>query len=122
MVRRASLTLIAVLIFAAGVAAADGKSKSILGSVKSVSGGSFVVDTDKGAMTFAIDAHTKILAKGASTKTKEKKDAGKGALLITDVVHVGDQVLVRYTEAGATFTASEVEVKQPRPASAQPAK
>jgi hypothetical protein len=122
MVRRASLTLIAVLIFAAGVAAADGKSKSILGSVKSVSGGSFVVDTDKGAMTFAIDAHTKILAKGASTKTKEKKDAGQGALLITDVVHVGDQVLVRYTEAGATFKASEVEVKQTRPASAQPAK
>jgi hypothetical protein len=122
MVRRASLTLIVVLIVAAGVAAADGKSKSILGSVKSVSGGSFVVDTDKGAMTFAIDAHTKILAKGASTKTKEKKDAGQGALLITDVVHVGDQVLVRYTEAGATFTASEVEVKQTRPASAQPVK
>jgi hypothetical protein len=122
MVRRASLTLIAVFIFAAGVAAADGKSKSILGTVKSVSGGSFVIDAGKGDMTFAIDAHTKILAKGASTKTKEKKDAGQGALVISDVVHVGDQVLVKYTEAGATFTASEVEVKQRRPASAQPAK
>jgi hypothetical protein len=122
MVRRLSLTLITVLIFAAGVAAADGKSKSILGSVKSLSSGSFVVDTDKGDMTFAIDAHTKVFAKGASTKTKEKKDAGQGALLISDVVHLGDQVLVRYTEAGATFMASEVEVKQRRPASAQPGK
>ena len=122
MVRRASLTLIAILIFIAGVAAADGKSKSILGSVKSVSGGSFVVDTDKGDMTFAIDSHTKIVGKGASTKTKEKKDAGQGALVISDVVHVGDQVLVRYTEAGTTFTASEVEVRSRRPASAQPVK
>jgi hypothetical protein len=121
MVRRFSLTLIAVVIFAAGIAAADGKSKSILGSVKSLSGGSFVVDTDKGDMTFAIDAHTKVLAKGASTKTKEKKEAGQG-IAISDVVHVGDQVLVRYTEAGATFTASEVEVRSRRPASAQPAK
>jgi hypothetical protein len=122
MVRRASLTLIAILIVAAGVAAAQGKSKSILGSVKSVSGGSFVIDTDKGDMTFAIDARTKIVAKGASTKTKEKKDSGQGALVISDVVHVGDQVLVKYTEAGATFMASEVEVKQRRPASAQPVK
>jgi hypothetical protein len=122
MVRRLSLTLIAVLIFAAGVAAADGKSKSILGSVKSLSGGSFVVDTDKGDMTFAFDTHTKVFSKGASTKTKEKKDAGQGALIFGDVVHVGDQVLVRYAEAGATFMASEVEVKQRRPASAQPAK
>jgi hypothetical protein len=122
MVRRTSLTLIAILIFAAGVAAADGKSKSILGSVKSVSSGSFVVDTDKGDMTFAFDTHTKIVAKGASTKTKEKKDAGQGALVLTDVVHVGDQVLVRYAEAGATFMASEVEVRSRRPSSAQPVK
>jgi hypothetical protein len=122
MVRRASLTLVAVLILAAGVIAADGKSKSIIGSVKSLSGGSFVVDTDKGDMTFAIDAHTKIVAKGASTKTREKKDTGQGGLVISDVVHLGDQVLVKYTESGATFMATEVEVKSRRPATAQPGK
>jgi hypothetical protein len=32
---------------------------------------------------------------------------GEGGLTIADVVHVGDQVLVRYTEAGATSVASE---------------
>ena len=122
MVRRVILTLMAVLILGAGVVGAQGKSKSILGAVKSVSGGSFVVDSDKGDMIFAVDSHTKISAKGASTKTREKKETGQGGLLITDVIHVGDQVLVKYTEAGTTLTASEVEVRQRRPANAQPVK
>jgi hypothetical protein len=126
MMRSVYLTLAAVLLFGVGVLASQdqGKAKSMtaVGAVKSVASGSFVVDTDKGMMTFGVDAKTNVMAKGASTKTKAKKDAGAGGLTIGDVVHVGDQVLVRYTGAGTAFLASEIEVRERRPASAQPIK
>jgi hypothetical protein len=127
MMRSAYLTLAATFVlFGAGVVVAQdhGKAKSLtaMGAVKSVTGGSFVVDTEKGAMTFGVDAKTNVQAKGATSKTRAKKEAGEGGLTIADVVHVGDQVLVRYTEAGGTFVASEIEVRQRRPAAAQPIK
>ena len=46
-------------------------------------------------MTFAIDAHTKILAKGASTKTKERRTQARAPSSSPTSFTSGDQVLVR---------------------------
>ena len=62
----------------------------------------------KKTMTFAVDSSTKILKQGATTKTKERKEAGAKGLTITDVVKSGDQVTVRYMMTGTTMHAMEV--------------
>ena len=68
-----------------------------------------------------------------STKTTVKMEAGGGIgelckeeagkpCTITQVVHVGDQVSVKYTDVSGKLMAQHVDVKQRRPASAQPQK
>jgi hypothetical protein len=123
------VTLLAlVMVLAAGVGVATvqeqagAKSQTAIGAVKNVAGSTFTVDTGKSALKFTVDAETYILAKGASTKTRAKKAAGEGGLTIADVVHEGDQVVVKYVEAGGNLKASEIEVRAQRPAAAQPVK
>jgi hypothetical protein len=126
MKRTAYLTL--VLAFVLGVLAAaaqesaSAKSQTAIGSVKSVSGASFVLDAANKEMSFNVDENTYILAKGAGTKTRAKKAAGQGGLTIADVVHQGDGVVVKFVNAGRSFLATEIEVRNPRPASALPVK
>jgi hypothetical protein len=123
------LALVAlVMVLAAGVgvatveAQAGAKTQSAIGAVKTVSGSTFTVDTGKSELKFMVDAETYILAKGASTKTRAKKASGQGGLTIADVVHEGDQVLVKYVQTAGNLMASEIEVRNPRPSSAQPVK
>jgi hypothetical protein len=115
-----------VIVVAAGVVTVQGqagaKTQTAIGAVKNVAGSTFTVDTGKGELKFTVNEETNILAKGASTKTRAKKAAGQGGLTIADVVHEGDQVLVRYGGTGSNLVASEIEVRNPRPASAQPVK
>jgi hypothetical protein len=126
MKRTAYLTL--VLAFVLGVLAAAAqepaaaKPQTAIGSVKSVSGASFVLDAANKEMNFTVDENTYILAKGAGTKTRAKKAAGQGGLTIADVVHEGDGVVVKFVSAGRSFLATEIEVRSPRPASALPVK
>ncbi|HEY7444738.1 MAG TPA: hypothetical protein VH701_20070 [Vicinamibacterales bacterium] len=126
MKRTAYLTL--VLAFVLGVLAAaaqesaSAKSQTAIGSVKSVSGASFVLDAANKEMSFNVDENTYILAKGAGTKTRAKRAAGQGGLTIADVVHQGDGVVVKFVNAGRSFLATEIEVRNPRPASALPVK
>jgi hypothetical protein len=126
MKRTAYLTL--VLAFVLGVLAAaaqesaSAKSQTAIGSVKSVSGASFVLDAANKEMSFNVDENTYILAKGAGTKTRAKRAAGQGGLTIADVVHEGDGVVVKFVNAGRSFLATEIEVRNPRPAGALPVK
>jgi hypothetical protein len=126
MKRIAYLTL--VIALALGVVAATAqepsgaKAQTAIGAVKSVGGASFVLDVAKKSMSFNVDANTHVLAKGASTKTRMKKADGQGGLTVGDVVHEGDRIVVKYVESGGGFLATEIDVRNPRPESAQPVK
>ena len=119
MIRSTGFTLAVLLLLGAGVVAAEeqGKARCLtaVGAVTWVGGTSFTVDTGKRDVEFAVGPTTNVLARGASSKARAKKDAGEGGLTMADVVHVGDQVVVKYNWAGGGFQASEIDVKYQRP-------
>jgi hypothetical protein len=127
MKRTTYVTLVLAFVLGALAAAAQEpaartKPQTAIGSVKSVDGASFVLDAANKEMNFNVDENTYILAKGAGTKTRAKKEAGQGGLTIADVVHEGDGVVVKFVNAGRSLLATEIEVRNPRPASALPVK
>jgi hypothetical protein len=87
------------------------KTLSVTGAVTAVAADSLAVKSKTGDLTFAVDAKTEVLAVGASHKTAALKADAKPTP-ITDFVHVGDQVSVKYHD-GATKHAATVRVVTP---------
>jgi hypothetical protein len=56
--------------------------------------------------TFTVDKSTKVVGKGAGTKSS----ASGGRVAITDVVSNGDRVTVTYDSMGGSMVAKEVRV------------
>ena len=92
---------------AAAAAAAD-KTMSAAGAVTAVTADSLTVKGKAGEWTFAVDAKTAVTATGASHKTAAAKADSKPTP-ITEFVHVGDEVAVKYHD-GATKHAASVRV------------
>ncbi len=94
-----------VFLFAVAVAlaapqkAAAKKAMTARGTVKMVSASSLTITSGGKDMMFDVDSSTKVVAKGASTKTAAAKEAGK-SLAITDVVKEKDRVTVSYHDMG----------------------
>jgi len=104
---------IVALSFASSVSAQT-KSASAgpaKGVVTAVAADSVTINAAGGkSMTFSVDAKTAVIGRGAGTATKEaKKEGAKGAKL-ADVVKAGDEVEVKYADAGGKMVASEVRV------------
>ena len=99
-----------------------GKTQTVVGPVSKVSGDIVTVDTNKGPMQFVTSATTQVKVAGGSSKERAAKAAGEKGVKISDAVHEGDQVQVKYTDAGGKLMASEIDVKQRRLASAQKVK
>ena len=98
-----------VLLVAGFVFAGD---KEVTGTVKSVTGGTFVV-TDSAAKdwTFAVDSkETLVVAKGGKHKMDALKADGKPAT-IGEFVSEKQTVIVKYSEKDGKLTAKEVHVK-----------
>ena len=89
--------------------ASSQKTLRASGVVTAVSGTSLTVKTASGENTFAIDSETKVIGRGASTKSREKKAAGEKTV-ITDFVSDGDRVQVTYHDMGTTKHAATVRV------------
>jgi hypothetical protein len=99
-----------VLLVAGFVFAGD---KEVTGTVKSVTGGTFVV-TDSAAKdwTFAVDSkETLVVAKGGKHKMDALKADGK-PMLIGEFIVAKQTVAVTYTEKDGKMTAKEVHVKK----------
>ena len=111
-------TLAIAAALGVGVSAAQAKKEaaktmSVTGVVTSVSPASLAIEgKGKSVMTFTIDSSTKLLARGSTAKTKEKKEKGAPGLSITDMVKAGTQVTVRYMKTGDTMHAMTVTVAQ----------
>ena len=99
-----------------GVAAGTGSieepkpaSKSATGKVTALTGSSITVNSGGKDWTFPVDAKTRIVAKGASTKMREDEKLGKTPVL-TDFVGVGDEVAIDYHEMAGAMHANEIRV------------
>jgi hypothetical protein len=91
--------------------AAEAAPKSSNGTVKSVSATSLSISGSSGGgatfeQTFTIDSKTKVIGRGAGTKSA----AAGGKVAITDLVSTGDKVSVSFHDMGGTLHASEVRV------------
>jgi hypothetical protein len=94
--------------------AAPGKTLSASGAVTAVSVDSLSVKGKTAEWTFAVDSKTQVTATGASHKTAAAKADAKPTP-ITEFVHVGDEVAVKYHD-GATKHAASVRVVAAKPA------
>ena len=89
-----------------------GDTKEVTGTVKSITGGTFVV-TDSAAKdwTFAVDSkETLVVAKGGINNMDAVKADGKPAT-IGEFVSEKQTVVVTYSEKDGKLTAKEVHVK-----------
>ena len=116
---KALVTLAAVLAVAMSLAAAQGKpgqapstkTMSATGVVTAVTTGSLVIEGNrKRSMTFTLDSATRVLKKGRARLITLRFERGEAGLKITDVLHAGDRVMVRFQIAGTTLKAIEIRV------------
>ena len=99
----------------APAAAPAAKTLTAMGTVSAVTADSLTVKGKTDSWTFAVDAKTNVQATGASHKSAAAKAENKPTP-ITDFVHVGDDVTVKYHDMGATKHAASVTVKSAKPA------
>jgi hypothetical protein len=97
----------------AGEAASEDTGDSAAGRVTALTAGSLTIKSGSGEMTFSVDPKTRVLARGAGAATQEARAAGSGPA-ITDLVKVGEDVVVTYRKSGNTNLATEVRVRSPR--------
>jgi hypothetical protein len=74
------------------------QTKTVKGSVTNVGANTITVSVAGKDMTFNVDTKTTVVAKGASTKSREAQAAGKTGPGITDVLKAGEAVEVVYHE------------------------
>ena len=108
---RKVLAVTAAVLILSGVHAWAQATESFLGTVKAVSGSSVTVERGTLTGVFAFDSKTHVSVTGATAKTKANQAAGKGGLTVPDVVHVGDQVMVKFVEKANQMIASDIQVR-----------
>jgi hypothetical protein len=81
--------------------------KTAMGAVQSVSASALAISGGgRSTKTFVVDANTKVIGRGAGTKTA----AAGGRIPITQLVSTGNQVEVMYNEAGGSMHAMSVRL------------
>jgi hypothetical protein len=108
---RQLLAVIAAVLVLSGVHAWAQATESFLGTVKAVSGTSVTVERGTLTGVFAFDSKTHVSVAGATAKTKANQAAGKSGLTVPDVVHVGDQVMIKFVEKANQMIASDIQVR-----------
>jgi hypothetical protein len=88
---------------------AAAKSATAAGKVSAVTADSVSVKGKDAEWTFAVDKATTVVAKGASHKIAAMSADHKPAV-VTEFVKVGDDVMVKYHDMGATKHAATITV------------
>ena len=92
----------------------QGTGDSAVGRITAMTASSLTIKSGSGEMTFSVDANTRVLARGAGRATQQARAAGSGPA-ISDLLKVGEDVVVSYRTSGSTRVANEVRVRSPRP-------
>jgi len=88
-------------------------AKEVTGTVKSVSGSEFTVDSAGKEMTFAVDSkETQVIEKGGTHKFDKLKADGKPAV-ISEFLKENQTVSVKYFERDGKMIAKQVHVTKP---------
>ena len=90
------------------------KTMSASGKVSAVAADSVTVKGKDAEWTFGVDKATTVVAKGASHKMAAMS-ADKKPAVVTEFVHVGDDVAVKYHDLGATKHAATITVRNAPP-------
>ena len=77
------------------------------GTVESVAGNSITVNTGSARQTFVIDRDTKVVARGASTASRNRE----GGVTAPDLVAVGGRVTIAFHRMGDMMHAAEIRVR-----------
>lgn len=107
---RRALFLFTAASFAIGLTtatAAPADKKWARGKVTAMAGDTLTIDVKGTPMTFNVDKTTEVVKSGAATKAREMAKTGDTPTL-ADIVKVGDNVEVQYTEAEGKMHASMV--------------
>jgi hypothetical protein len=110
MTRSVFVAMVAVLALS-GVNAWAQTTESFHGVVKAVNGSSVTVERGTITGIFAVDSKTHVAVAGATAKKKENEATGKTGVTVPDLVHVGDQVMVKYVEKANSMVASDIQVR-----------
>ena len=94
--RRLLVPLAGVCVLAGVAGATAQETKSIQGSVRTVTADSITVNVGEKPMTFKVDSRTDVTARGASTATRTARAEGKPGAVLTDLVKPGQAVEVRF--------------------------
>ena len=109
------LAVVALAVVAALVAApaAVAQTKTVRGTVVSVTGDTLVVKVAGQDMTFKVDKATEVQARGAGTAQRKAEAAGAPGVKFTDFVKAGEGAEVSYKEAAGVMTATFVRAGLP---------
>jgi uncharacterized protein YggE len=109
------LAVVALAVVVALVAAptAVAQTKTVRGTVVSVTGDTLVVKVAGQDMTFKVDKATEVQARGAGTAQRKAEAAGAPGVKFTDFVKAGEGAEVSYKEAAGVMTATFVRAGLP---------
>lgn len=107
--RRVSRVLsIAAAVLALSAAASAAPETWARGTITAMGPDSITLDVKGEAMTFKVATTTDVIARGAGTKAREAARATGEKPKMSDLLKVGDQVEVRYTESGGAMLAEVI--------------
>jgi hypothetical protein len=97
-----------------GEAISEDVGDSAAGRITAITASSVTIKSGSGEVMFSVDAKTVVLAPGAGTATRKAQAGGAGPA-ITDLLKVGEDVVVSFRKSGSTLVAGEVRVRGARP-------
>jgi hypothetical protein len=108
-----AVVALAVVVALVAAPAAVAQTKTVRGTVVSVTGDTLVVKVAGQDMTFKVDKATEVQARGAGTAQRKAEAAGAPGVKFTDFVKAGEGAEVSYKEAAGVMTATFVRAGLP---------
>ena len=94
-----------------GEAMSEATGDSVTGRVTALTGNSLTIKGSAGESSFTLDKDTRIIGRGAGTATRSAQAAGKEPG-ISDLVKVGEEVVVSYRTSGTTRIANNIRIRR----------